>query len=432
MNIIAENQTQVKQIARRLINKKNNGLSRPLKKLVMEVPFGILLSGSCNLSEIGRKLGEESKLKHTVKRLSRMLEHGDRILDYSNRACLNEMKVYLNDKTVLALDGGDIVHTYGNKFENLATVRDGSKKELSPGYWLNQVSGYDPVSKESFPLLLDIYSTKEKGFTSSNDEAISMIKRVREVSAAKVLWVLDRGYDGEVILKYLLLKDEDFMVRMTGMRNLLFAGEPLNIKKLAGAVNRRNKYGAHSRYGSRKVKIKLGYGEYKVTLVVVKNKYSKEPIIFLSKGWIKNNKELKRRIRGYFYRWGVEESYRFEKQGFGIERSTVRKYDRIKSLIGLSLFSWLLLIKAKQDRKVKHVLNQQAKPEKTKRKNQPKFLYYRLLKGMQNLFRSVSMLFSFRDKSRRKKKEIRGKRFTTQLLFTDKTGNNLSWQEVSS
>ena len=363
MNIIAENQTKVKQIAGKVINRRNNGLSRPLKKAVMEMSFGILLSGSCNLSEIGRKLGEESKLKHTTKRIARMLEHGDKILEDCNRTCLNEMKRYLNDKTVLALDGGDIiVHMYGNQFENIATVRDGSTKELSPGYWLNQRTGYDPASKETFPLLLDIYSTKEKGFTSSNDEAISMIRRVREASSAKVLWVLDRGYDGGVMFKYLLLKDEDFMVRMRNNRNLYYSGEKINIMELAKTVNRRYSFGSKSRFGSVKVKIRLGYSEYKVTLTVLKNKYSKEPIIFLSNGWIKSSREIKRRIRGYFYRWGVEESYRFEKQGFGIEKATVRKYYRIKGLIGLTLFSWLLLVKAKQNRKLKYELNRQAKP----------------------------------------------------------------------
>ncbi len=377
----------------------------------------MLLTGSCSLNEIARRQGEETKLKHTLKRFYNMLRHGDKVLDYCNRVCLEEMKPYLNDRTVLALDGGDIVHVYGRKFENIATVRDGSKKELRPGYWLNQVSGYDPISKESFPLLLDIYSTKEKGFISANDESIAMIKRVREVSAAKVLWVLDRGYDGEPILKYLLSTQENFMLRMTDKRNLLFKGKAVNIEALAKGINRRNKYGEHARFGSMKVKIKLGYWEHEVTLVAFKNKNSQEPIIFLTNGWIKSSKELKRRISGYFYRWGVEESYRFEKQSFGLEKSTVRNYDRTKSLIGLSLFAWLLLVKAKQDGKVNQVLLKQAKPEKTQKKKQPKFIYYRLLKGMQNLFSSASRLFLFREKRRNKTKRSKEKCFTPRFLF---------------
>lgn len=430
MNILTENQLKVKQIAERLIKKGKTSLSKPLKKLVLEMSFGIMLTGSCTLNEIARRLGEGVKLKHTLKRFYNMLEHGNKILDYCNRTCLEEMKPYLNDQTVLALDGGDIVHVYGRKFENMATVRDGSKKEFRPGYWLNQVSGYDPVSKESFPLLFDIYSTMEKGFISANDESISMIKKVREVSLAKVLWVLDRGYDAGVIFKYLLSKHEDFMVRMNDSRNLFERGKAINIEIMAKGTNRRNKYGKYARFGSRKVKIMLNKEEYEVTLVVFKNKNSKEPIIFLTNDWIKSTKELKRRIRGYFYRWGVEEGFRFEKQGFGIEKSTVRNYDRIKSLIGLSLFSWLLLVKAKQNGKVKQVLIKQAKPEKTKKNKQPKFIYYRLLKGMQNLFRSVSRLFIFREKRKNKTKRSREQCFTPRFLFPREISNELYWQEM--
>ena len=425
MDILAETQLKVKQTAKRLITRGDFGLSKPLKKLVLEMSFGIMLTGSCTLNEIARRQGEEIKLKHTLKRFYNMLRHGEKVLNYCNRVCLEEMKPFLNDQTVLALDGGDIVHVYGSKFENMTTVRDGSKKEFRSGYWLNQVSGYDPVSKESFPLLFDIYSTLEEGFKSANDESIAMIKRVREVSLAKVLWVLDRGYDGEPVLKYLLAAKETFMLRMTGKRNLLYKGKSVNIEALAKSINRRNKYGNHARYGSMKVQIKMGYWEYEVTLVVLKNEYNQEPIIFMTNGWIKSSKELKRRIRGYFYRWGVEESYRFEKQSFGIEKTTVRNYDRIKSLIGLSLFAWLLLVKSKQDEKVNQVLLKQAKPEKTQKNKQPKFIYYRLVKGMQNLFSTASRLFIFREKSKKKTTRSKVDCFTPKRLFPTKICHEL-------
>ena len=68
-------------------------------------------------------------------------------------------------------------------------------------------------------------------------------------------------------------------------------------------------------------------------------------IIFFANGWITKSKELARRIRGYFRRWGVEECYRFEKQGFGIEKSKTRNYNRIQTLLGLTILSWLVLIK---------------------------------------------------------------------------------------
>lgn len=140
-------------------------------------------------------------------------------------------------------------------------------------------------------------------------------------------------------------------------------------------------------------------------------------------------RELKRRIRGYFRRWGVEESYRFEKQGFGIEKATVRKFSRIQTLIGLTLLSWLLLTKINEAPKLKAVVLKKAKMEKNKRKHQPKFIYYRLLKGVQNLFKGVVELFRFRW--RRKRKEYYRKEVKKQRLLFPEMHPNLKWMEFA-
>ena len=56
--------------------------------------------------------------------------------------------------------------------------------------------------------------------------------------------------------------------------------------------------------------------------------------MLLTSVWVNSTVELKRRTRANFRRWGVEESYRFEKQGFGIEQATVRHYARLKPCWG--------------------------------------------------------------------------------------------------
>jgi hypothetical protein len=138
----------------------------------------------------------------------------------------------------------------------------------------------------------------------------------------------------------------------------------------------------------------------------------------LANGWIKSTKEHKRRIRGYFRRWSVEESYRFEKQGFGIEKATVRKYGKIKALLGLTIMSWLVLVKVNETPKLREVVLNKAKMEKTKRKHRPKFIYYRLLKGVQNLFEGIDELFRFRLK-RRNKDKIRKQFLIKNSLFPE-------------
>ena len=66
------------------------------------------------------------------------------------------------------------------------------------------------------------------------------------------------------------------------------------------------------------------------------------------------------------FQWSIEEGYRFEKQGFGIEKATVRKYSKIKTLLGLTILSWILLVKINESPKLKEVVLNKAKMEKNK------------------------------------------------------------------
>ena len=187
---------------------------------------------------------------------------------------------------------------------------------------------------------------------------------------------------------------------------------------IALRINRRTNFSSHSRFGSKKVYIQLKGVNYKVTLICFKDNRNKEPIYWLTDGWIKSTKELKRRIRGYFKRWSVEESYRFEKQGFGIEKATVRKYSKIKTLVGLTILSWLLLVKINENPKLKEIVLNKAKMEKNKKKHIPKFIYYRLLKGVQNMFEGIEELFRFRLKKKNKDK-IRKQFLIKNSLFPE-------------
>lgn len=415
--IITENREKVKRKVLSLINKGDKDLSKPEKKFMVEMIMGMLMTGSSNLTEISRSLKEKISIKDTSKRLLRMLSK-DSILDIANKISLDQASPKIDSQSILALDTGDITHQYGRKFENINTVHDGSSNSLKQGYWLNQITCYAPASEETFPVLLDIYSSKEKGFKSSNTESIEMVDKVRNKISGTGLWVMDRGYDRNEIFDYFLRNSLDFLIRMQSRRNLVLRSKSYNIKELALGINRRTKYSTHSRFGSKKIYLNIkGYNK-KVTLICLKNKGNKQPIFWLANGWLKSTKEIKRRIRGYFKRWSVEESYRFEKQGFGIEKATVRKYSKIKTLLGLTVMSWLLLVKINEAPKLKEIILSKAKMEKNKRKQRPKFIYYRLLKGVQNLFEGINELFRFRMK-RKNKDKIRQQYLIHCSLFPD-------------
>ena len=198
-----ENRGKVKKISLNIINQFKSEISRPLKKFIIETCFGILLSGSTNMNLIAGILNEKIGLKHTLKRLHRMLLN-EKLLEIANKLSLKESVNKINKTTILALDGGDICHQYGKKFEKSAKVKDGSKKgkELCEGYWLNQISGYNPSTEETFPILLWIYSTLEKGFKSANNETFKIVEKVVDKIGDVGLWVIDRGYDASKVLNF--------------------------------------------------------------------------------------------------------------------------------------------------------------------------------------------------------------------------------------
>jgi hypothetical protein len=314
----------------------------------------------------------------------------------------------VNSETILALDGGDIVHQYGEQFEHQARVHDGSAKgQFGQGYWLNQVCGYNPSSQETFPLTLDIYSTFETGFKSANAKTLSMVSAVLDQVGENGLWVMDRGYDSGVFLNFFLKRDLNFTVRMKVCRNLIHKGRSVNIKVLSDRINRRYVYSETCRFGRSHAWLELNGKSYQVTLVCFKDKRNKEPIIMLNNGWIKSIKELKRRINGYFRRWGVEEGYRFEKQGFGIEKCKLTRFKRIKTMLGMTLLSWLVLTKINAQQKFREEVLAHAKMEKNKAKDRPKFNYYRLLRAIKKIFAGATELFRFRWKRKRKLKILK-------------------------
>ena len=413
--IITKNRQKVKKISISLISKLDRVISLPLKKFILEMCFGMITTGSCNINLIAGKLNESSFVKHTVKRLQRMLLHC-KVFHFANKLSLDTCISKVCDESIIALDDGDIVHQYGKKFDKIAPVKDGSSGDIKPGYWLNQASGFNPSTQETFPLQVSIYSTKEKGFKSANNEGFKTVDKVISRIGVKGLWVMDRGYDGGEYFHYFLKNNLNFMIRMNKTRNLIYRDKSVNINGLAKSINRRIRFSQVAKFGSMKVKILVKKKEHEMTLICYKDKRNKEPMIFLTNGWIKSTKELKRRIRGYFHRWGVEVCYRFEKQGFGIEKSKTRNYDRIKTLLGLTLISWLILIKINEQPKLKESVLKNAKMEKDKIKNRPKFIYYRIQRGIQNLFEGIKRLFLFRLK-RKQKQEIIKKKMSEMPLF---------------
>ncbi len=97
-------------------------------------------------------------------------------------------------------------------------------------------------------------------------------------------------------------------------------------------------------------------------------------------------------------------------------------------MLGITLLSWLLLVKINESPRLKETVLKVARMEKNKLKDRPKFIYYRLLKGVQNLFAGIKVLFRFRWKKDRKR-QYREELKMMHPLFPDST-TGIDWLEA--
>jgi hypothetical protein len=102
-------------------------VSRPTRKLMGEVIFGVLASGSLRQSEIARALKEPGRLHHTQKRLSRMLRRHSEVAWAAETLQLQEMGKRVHDEMILAIDPGDLNRDGARYSEYRGRVRDGDE-----------------------------------------------------------------------------------------------------------------------------------------------------------------------------------------------------------------------------------------------------------------------------------------------------------------
>jgi len=196
------------------------GLSKPLSRFVSQVRFGIQSSQHVKLSNIGRSLGEDRPLIRTEKRLSRNLKKAE--LEKQLTAQLVRMaSARVQSNTVLALDLSDIRKEYAQKMENLATVRDGSRGELHPGYGLCDVTAAEVNGSEILPLYEKLFSAEAKEFTSENAEVLAAVDLIRAPTRGRGIRALDRGGDRKNLLEPLLDRATRFVMRSTGQRTVI-------------------------------------------------------------------------------------------------------------------------------------------------------------------------------------------------------------------
>ena len=367
-------------------NKISRHLSKPERKFTADMTYGMLASGSCLLTDIVDQLHENSKKVNSVERLTRHLNKG--VPAAAQKTYLSLIHKWVPSEPVIHIDDSDIVKPDGYKFEALGIVRDGSKSTdtkniYEKGYHVTEAC---VLTKSNHPVSIfsEIHSSKEKSFTSTNDITFSTMERGAAMFD-KATFVMDRGYDdNKMFLKLDELK-QDYVIRLTAKRKLLFHGKWVPATQLRnqrkGKIKTPLMYKGkrHDAYLSH-VKVQITASRKDIYLVLVYG-ITEHPMMLATNKEIRSKEDVINVAKTYFSRWRIEEYFRCKKQMFQFKNFRVRKLAAINALnfyITLCM-AFLAYVSMKSEcNALKTAIIKEAAPIKEK----VYFCYYRLAKGI--------------------------------------------------
>ena len=370
-------------------NKISRNLPKPERKFVADMNYGMLASGSCMLTDIVDHLHEPSKKINVVDRLSRHLSKG--IPKDALKSYLALVRKCCPKHPVIHIDDSDVVKPDGYKFESLGWVRDGSestttKNVYKKGYHVTEATvltnGSHPVS-----IFSEIHSSKEKDFSSTNTITFSAMERAAALFG-KATFVMDRGYDDNKMFLKLDSMNQDYVIRLTAKRKLLyhnkwvFATELRNRRKGKVKLPLFYKGKMHDAYLSH-VKVQITASRKDIHLVLVYG-ITEHPMMLATNKEIKSKDDVIAVAKLYFSRWKIEEYFRCKKQMFQFESFRVRKLKAINALnfyITLCMAFLNQIFLKPETNALKVAIIRTADPVKEK----VTFCYYRLAKGISGI-----------------------------------------------
>ena len=370
------------------LNKISRRLSKPNRKFTADITYGMLASGSCLLTDVVDQLHEDSKKVNSVERLTRHLNKG--FPKEALHSYLHTVRKWVPDEPVIHIDDSDVIKPEGYKFEALGTVRDGSKSTdtknvYEKGYHVTEAC---VLTKSNHPVSIysKIHSSLEKNFTSVNDITFEAMERGKALFGSAT-FVMDRGYDdNKMFLKLDELK-QDYVIRLTAKRKLLFHDKWVPATELRN--RRKGKIKTPVLYKGKQLEAYLSHVKVKITasrkdinLVLVYG-VTEHPMMLATNKKIKSKDDVVRITRLYFSRWRIEEYFRCKKQVFQFENFRVRKLKAINALNYITLcMAFLALVSMKSEtNSLKVSIIQTAAPVKEK----VQFCYYRLAKGISGI-----------------------------------------------
>lgn len=380
------------------------------KEIIPKIVLGIIMAKNVVLAEIGRKVKrKDQKIKTIENILSRHLNSESWNEEELEEAYIIDKCRNIKKDTLIIIDPSERVKPYGKKMEKLSFVRDGSKKELKPGYWtFEAISLYGEKMEYLFS---ELFAVDYEGCTSFPGKMQNNIEKIVKYSDGRGIYLYDRGFDNNEIFKLHQEREKPvmFVVRMIGNREILdLEGKSLGIVedfaknfKLRGCLIYKTK--KNGRMVQKEVefdfiKVRLPHVKGEFTFVISKG--SKEYVYLLTNIKVENLIGAEKIIRYYAQRWDVEDVVRLIKQETKIENFLVRNYRSIKRLNFLSFLACAFILEQSElspsfIKWLEHIA------ECFKKKVE--FIYYRLYAGIRKFLNDLrgssfhKMIYSFQD-----------------------------------
>ena len=192
---------------------------RTRNKLILNLFYGILKTGSLKLSEIARVL-KENNLGSTENRISIGLMNYD--LSLIQNGIINySYSSILKYPVEIEVDETDVIKPYGVHFESMGLVKDGSalNNVYEKGYRVSCITALTMNCKHPMPIYDVFHSETQKEFKSVNIHTFNGLEFVcSNVKDYSSVFVFDRGYDSYKIFDFFKSHKQFFVVRMNKNR----------------------------------------------------------------------------------------------------------------------------------------------------------------------------------------------------------------------
>lgn len=307
-------------------------------KLILDLVWGTLKSGSILISEIARALNENKLLIHTEVRLTNALCKYDltKLIPCIQEYSLKNLSILPRQ---INIDESDIIKPFGYAFEDLCEIHDGSKngRPKEKGYNVLGIVCIG-ISKTVLPLFLNIYSTKSKNYISKNTSTENELFKINNIiDKDNSIYVFDRGYDASFYVNLISGYNKYFVIRAKEQRKYItnYGIESINeiSNRLKGKYTTKFKNKDGDNIQVKISAVKVSHQDFKNDAWIVIEIFSNtDKRLYLTNIDCSTKEGCVLALKSYRGRWRIEELFRFIKQEFGFEKYRVRSLKAMNNL----------------------------------------------------------------------------------------------------